>query len=123
MPHILFEEPLELEVNLGKEPEPKKLSWTEIDDILKKASEDGFIVRSIVVEKSLGEYQKPDPLNWGVITRIDRYQSREPFKPLVCVFFKSKSTSSTESFSPDELAVVYHGKSWEELRSELNKRS
>ena len=121
MPHILFETPLEMDIDAGMDPEPYRPPWAEVDAILKKAEADGYTIRSIVVEKKLGQYQQPDPLNWGVILRLDRYQANgAEFKPVVCQFFK-RANNKPEYFSPDELLVIYPGKTWDEVITILKK--
>jgi len=98
-----FETPLEIDVDSGIEEFPKQQDWAELDKYITEIISRGYQVRSIVVEKSLAYVDAADPENWGVITRIDRYQSsaREVFKPLVCYFF-NRPSSKPEFFAPED---------------------
>jgi hypothetical protein len=113
-----FETPLEIDVDSGIEKDafPRQKDWAELDRYMIDITNKGYQVRAIVVEKSMGEYRRCDPENWGVITRLDRYQSsaREVFKPLVCYFF-NRTSSKPEFFAPEDLLVVYPAKSHEHL--------
>lgn len=104
------------------EPETKRLTFTEINDQIIEAQQEGFNEGAIVTRRRGTFDSARQPWHWGVVMYLARthHDVNEPFKPLRIRWVNpAEGDNGTSLLHPDECLLIHPAPTFSHLRDFL----